>query len=145
MSSFTDAQPSIRPSFGYLLSLAAALVGLVCMSTGLGGALIGRSGGDPIDALNSYTIVTFVGMYGLAFAMRLIFWRSAPAALRRAVRLLLIVVFVAAMPLSVTGLILSISMQATMHHGIAIYFSVIAVACQVGSLIWLFRYRHEGL
>ncbi len=138
--------PQTRPSTGYLASMAAALVGLPCLGTALGGVLIGRSGGDPIDALDNYTTVTFLFMFVLAFAMRLIFWPSAPPALRRAVRALLTAIFALSMPLAVFALVQSLTLpQSAKHSFVAVIFSIFALLCQIGSLTWLLRYRRQGV
>ena len=131
---------------GYLYSMAAALVGLPCIGTGLGGALIGRARGDPIDAMDSYTVAAFLFMFAVAFAMRLIFWPSAPAGMRRTVRLLITAIFAIEIPLALLAFVEAISLpHSTKHGAIAVTFSVFAVLCQVGSVMWLLMYRPQEL
>ena len=135
-----------RPSPGYLLTLALGCVGLPFMGIGLGGALIGRAGGDPIRAMDVDGIVMFLLAFAIGFAMRLIFWPPAPPRLRSIVRLMISAILVLGMALSILGLALAWNLPATLRHASApIYFSTLAVLCQPVAALWLTRYRQEGL
>jgi hypothetical protein len=134
------------PSPGYLYTLGFAVLGFPCIAAGMSGALIARNADDPINALGNYTFATFIFMFLLLFAMRLIFWPLAPAPLRSSVRLLLSGLIALSIPLAVVALWLAFSGTQTVHHYfIPVYFSIIALLCQIGSVLWLIRYRHEGL
>lgn len=103
--------------------------------------MISRAGGDPIDAFDSYTVIAFLFMFALAFAMRLIFLPQASAGLKRTVRILLSASFALSIPLALLGLVMSLSLpQSTKHGFVAIAFSVFALVCQTGSVFWLLRY-----
>lgn len=135
-----------RPSPSYLLTLALGCIGLPSLGIGLGGALIGRHGGDPFSAMDVDGMVMFLLGFGVLFATRLIFWPVAPADLRTAVRTVVSLLFVFCVPLSLLGLVLALGLPETLaHRSLAIYFSVLALLCQPVALTWLLRYRHEGL
>lgn len=135
-----------RQSIGYLMTLASACAGLPFLGLGLGGALIGFTGGDPVDAFDVDGIVMFMLAFAVGFAMRLLFWPPAPALLRSTVRWSMTILFIAACIASLIGLALSIRLPATVvHRAVPIAFSCWALACQPGALVWLVRYRRDGL
>ena len=146
MTARMDAASAIRPSPGYLFTLAIGCVGLPFIGIGLGGALIGRAGGDPIRAMDVDGMVMFILAFAVGFAMRLIFWPPAPPSLRQIVRLLISVVLAAEIPLALLGLALAWQLPpGTRHAVLPLYFSVLAVLCQPVAALWLARYRREGL
>jgi hypothetical protein len=134
------------PGPGYLFTLAMACVGLPFMGIGLGGALIGSAGGDPMDAMNVDGFVLFILGYVVCFAMRLLFWSRTPPGLRRLVRFLICAIVAAEIPLALLGLVLAWRLPPTLHDAdLAIWFSILAVLCQPLSVLWLARYRRDGL
>lgn len=124
---------------GYLLSLGMALVSLPCLGIGLGGLLIQRRAGNPLDAMNGVGFVCFVAAFGVVFAMRLIFWPKAPPALRAAVRgaiTLLLCTLLAASAYAVF-----VAATTSNADGTSFYFVVLAALSQIGTVVWLLRYR----
>ena len=116
------------------------------MGIGLGGALIGQAGGDPVRAFDVDGMVMFLLAFAVGFAIRLVFWPPAPAFLRWAVRNGVSAVFVVGGLAALAGLVLSLRLPAAVPHNvIPVCFSVLAMVCQPGSVIWLTRYRKEGL
>ena len=142
----STAQSKLKPSSGYGFSLCAGAVGLPFMGIGLGGALIGQSGGDPVRAFDVDGMVMFLLAFAIGFAVRLIFWPPAPASLRWFVRSFVSAAFVLGGLAALAGLVFSLQLPAAVPHKIVpVCFSILALLCQPGSLIWLTRYRKEGL
>ncbi len=145
MTISTD-KSSTRPSAWYLFSLAMGCVGLTFMAVGLGGALIGRGGGNPDDAVNVDGFVMFIFSFVIVFSMRLIFWPPVPPSVRTLVRAAITVIIALGVPLALLGLILAWQLPPATHHtDLPIGSSILAVLCQPLALLWLTRYRQEGL
>ncbi len=140
------ASLSVRPSPWYLLTLSLGCAGLTFLGIGLGGALIGQAGGDPVDALSVDGVMMFLVGFAILFASRLIFWPQASASIRGIVRFAIVAIFILGVLGSLAGLVLSWQLPATLKNASApFYFSVLALICQAGSLLWITRYRREGV
>ncbi len=105
-----------QPTSGYGFSLCAGAVGLPFLGIGLGGALIGRAGGDPVRAFDVDGMVMFLLAFAIGFAVRLIFWPPAPPALRSAVRTIVTAIFAVGIPAAIVGLMLSLRLPTSLHH-----------------------------
>ena len=141
-----ESVSAARPSPGYLYALSAACIGLSFMGLGLGGALLGRAGADPIGAFDVDGMVAFLLAFAIIFATRLLFWPHAPSALRSGVRIAVTAIFVLAGLLALTGLVLALSLPPTTPHAsFPVYVSILAVLFQAGAVWWIMRYRNEGL
>ncbi len=135
-----------QPSPAYLYALSAACIGLPFLGLGLGGALIARAGGDPMRALDVDGMVMFLLAFAILFATRLLFWPPAPPALRAAVRAAVSAIFAAGVVAVLIGLALSFQLPpATPHASLPLYFSILAVLFQPGAILWLMRYRQDGI
>lgn len=133
-------------SKAYAITLSLACVGLPFLGIGLGGELIALSGGDPIDALDVDGMVMFILAFAMSFSARLMFWPPVPAKLRAFVRTTISVVFAISFVASVAGVILIWKIPAALNDKeIPIIFSVLALLCQPCTVLWLLRYRTEGL
>lgn len=140
------AESAPRPSPGYLYTLSAACIGLSFIGLGLGGALIGRAGGNPLDAFDVDGMVTFLLAFAVAFATRLLFWPPVPPTLRACVRLVVTAIFVIEIPLTLLGLVLALCLPpATPYPLFPFSFSIITLLFQPGAVWWIMRYRQEGL
>ena len=124
---------------GYLLTLSLALVSLPCLGIGLGGLLIQRRGGHPLDAMNGVGLVCFVAAYAVVFSMRLIFWPKAPPGLRAAVRVAITLVLCVLLVASAYAVF--VAATTSNADGTSFYFVVLAAFSQVATVIWLLRYR----
>lgn len=132
---------SYRPSAGYLLALGGGCLGLTFGSLPIGAVWEMSRGVDPYDAMSGPTTIVFAISYIPLFAVRLIFWpRSSPqlrALTRRLLTGFLIVSFLEAIAAAVFPAVYG----ATSASTIVILFAILAVLCQVGTVVWLVRYR----
>jgi hypothetical protein len=144
--SMSGGTPSVRPSAGYLATLALGCAGLTFLGIGLGGGLIARAGGDSFDALNNDGIVMFLLGFAILFASRLIFWPPAPPVIRQTVRSAIAMIFLLGIIACAISLALAWHLPPWIKHSsMPLYFSVLAAPCQIPAFLWLARYRHEGL
>lgn len=140
------AEAAPRASLGYIYTLGAACIGFALFGFGLGGTLIGRTGGNPLNAFNVDIVVMFILGYAILFATRLLFWPPVPPALRACVRLVVTVIFVLEVPIALVGLVLALNLPpSTPYVTFPISFSIFTVLFQIGTVWWLLRYRREGL
>lgn len=133
-----------KPTFGYLLSLCAGCVGLPLDAISLGAMDQARRGGDPTDAISGVGTAAVIVMFVLAFAMRLIFWPKATPIIRTITRASLVV----GLGASILGAVTAVGWLAVGGGGrggvarfLALWFATPAVLCQVGTVVWLVRYR----
>jgi hypothetical protein len=90
-------------------------------------------------------LMWMMASFAIAFATRLIFWPRAAASLRHGVRVLTSLIFLLGVPASVISLVIALTLPLAKHTSLPVYFSVLALLCQIGSVLWLVRYRQEGL
>ncbi len=140
----TDAErlPRLRASPAYTICLSLALVGLPFLATGLGGEFIAMAGGESAHGLDTFGLAMFFVAGVMSYAVRLLFWPPAPAKLRTFVRAATIVILVANFIASAIGLIYVLMVS---HDAIPVIFCVLAILCQPFTILWLLRYRKEGL
>ena len=137
---------SSPPSPGYLLSIAFACVGFDCLGISIGGGLIARAGGDPMRAMDVDGMVTFVLAYAIIFASRLIFFKGVGQPVRDAVRNVITITFCAEIVATVFSIWLAVfGPPSTYALSLPVWFTTVAVLCQIGTLVWLLGYRAEGL
>ena len=147
MRKTVEQERGLRPiSPGYLGSLAAAMLGLVFACIGVGAISEARLGHDQDLALDEYGVPAFLFAGAIGFTFRLIFWRRIPPVWQGRVRTLMTLI----VGLEVTGVIAVVAWffraappQASGLGGTAGSTILLAALGQVGSVIWLVRYRHE--
>lgn len=127
---------------GYLFSLVMALVSLPCLGIGLGGLLIQRAGGNPLDAMNGVGFICFAAAFVVLFAMRLIFWPKAPPGLRVAVRTAITLLLCALLTVSIYAVFVAATTPNA--DGTSFYFVVLAAVSQIATIFWLVQYRNVG-
>ena len=136
----------IKASPGYLYSLAAGCVGITFLSWGFFGALLSRHGEDPLRAMDVDGVIAFLLSFAIAFAMRLIFWPAASPGVRQAVRFVITLIFALSVLASVISMVLARTLPATAKSAwFPLWFSTLALFCQIGSVLWIARYRREGV
>ena len=143
---FTNPQ-SRTPSAGYQISAAAALLGTMFLFVALYGTWLQSRGGDPIDAMAWPGQLAFATMFLLLFTLRLIFWSRSPPALQSALRTAFTAFFGATVILSAVAVVFAFIVTARGGpHAEPVFigcFTTFAALCQIGSVIWLLRYRQE--
>jgi hypothetical protein len=103
---------------------------------------------DPLRALGLPSDIAFTSVFLVIFSCRLIFWPRSPLPLKNFVRAALTCLVAILLVLGPTALVLAIAVvhsRGPMSGG-AIFvgaFSTFAVLCQIGSVIWLVKYRRE--
>ena len=132
---------SYRPSAGYLLALLGGCLGLTFGSLPIGAVWEVSRGVDPYDALSGPTTVVFAVAYIPAFALRLIFWPRSSPQLRAFTRRLLTGFLIVSFLEAIAAVVLPAVYGATSASIIVIPSAIIAVLCQIGTVIWLVRYR----
>ncbi len=143
---FTGTQ-SRSPSAGYGWSVLPAITGVFFLFMSLYGSWLQSQGRSPIDAMDWVGDVAFAAIFVLLFAMRLIFWSRSPPALQGAMRLAFTALFGATVVLSAVAVVYALLV--TSHGGphaepvFIACFTALAALCQIGSGIWLLRYRSE--
>ena len=142
----TDTQ-SRTPSAGYGWSVLPAIAGVFFLFVSLYGSWLQSQGHSPVDAMNWPGDVAFAAIFVLLFAMRLIFWSRSPPALQAAVRTAFTALFGLTVILSAVAVVYALFVT---HHGgphaeplFITCFTALAALCQIGSVIWLMRYRRE--
>ena len=143
---FTDPQ-SRNPSAGYGWSVLPAITGVFFLFVALYATWLQSQGHSPIDAMNWPGDVAFAGIFVLLFTLRLIFWSRSPPALQSALRTAFTALFGATVVLSAVAVVFAFVV--TSHGGLhaepvfIACFTALAALCQIGSVIWLLRYRQE--
>ena len=143
---FTDTQ-SRTPSAGYGWCMLFALPGTFFLFLALYGTYLQSIGRSPIDTMNWIGDVAFAGVFVLLFAMRLIFWSRSPPSLQAAVRTAFTALFGLTVLLSAVAVVYALLVtRRGGPHAQPVFigcFTALAVLCQIGSVIWLLRYRRE--
>ena len=140
MTNAFSRSPNLRPvSVGYLITLALAMTGMVFVAIGLGGSLEARAGHDPLDAINVAGLPTFFFMWFLMYLFRLIFWKKVPERRQAQVRGFV----TAVLSLEVLCASLAIVLLTSTGGVTAIAFTILGALCQIATVTWLVRYRHE--
>ena len=132
---------SYRPSAGYLLALLGGCLGLTFGSLPIGAVWEVSRGVDPYDALSGPTTIVFATSYIPLFALRLIFWPRSSQRLRMFTRRLLTGFLIVSFLEAIAAVVLPVVYGATSASTIVVLFAILAVLCQVGTVIWLVRYR----
>ena len=139
-----DAYPAEslrRMSRGYGVSLAFGVVSITFLGFCLSGLYFLRHGGDPMNALGAPGLTCFVSGFALLFVHRLILWKRTSPRLRNLVRDGFRCLFALLLLLSALAVLLVILQPAA--PGFIIFFTVAAVLCQIGTVLWLFRYAGD--
>ena len=143
---FTNAQ-SRTPSTGYSISIIFALAGVFFLFVAMLGTYLESNGRDPIDAFDLPGQIAFACMFLLLFAARLIFWSRSPPRLQSLVRAAITALFCLTVVLTVVTVVWAVFVMARGGpHAQPVLigaFTTFAALCQVGSVIWLLRYRQE--
>ncbi len=142
MVAMTSRNPSRVPTTGYSLSLIVALVGLTFTVVSLFGVVYAWNGRDPVDAYGLPGEIAFACSFGMLFLTRLIFSDKRSPDLQGVVRTIISIVLATEVfaALATTVLVFAGSHMAS---SFLYYFVVIALLCQIGSVLWLVRYRSE--
>ncbi len=124
-----------------------ALLGAFFLFLSLYGSYQQSIGHSPIDAMNWVGDVAFAGIFVLLFTLRLIFWSRSPPALQSALRLAFTVFFGLTVVLSAVAVVYAFVVTGRGGpHAEPVFiacFTALAALCQIGSVIWLLRYRQE--
>lgn len=130
-----------RPSMGYYLTLAAALVGLVALAIAIEGTRRANAGGDGLGALSGAGVPALVVAWAVAFYARLAFSNTVSPANRvrvhRSLRIFMLAEVVAA--IAGSGFVLASPAAPAELRGIL----VVADLLQVGTLLWVWRFSRE--
>lgn len=132
-----------RPSAGYLLSVGLASLGFTFAACVVGGTWNADHGLDAISVLNGVGAVAFAFSYSPLFVLRLIFWDRSSALSRKVSRLFISSFIMFSIILSVVAVLMVLSTHQLHGASAALIFTftVLAAFCQIGSTIWLIRYR----
>lgn len=141
MSRLDHGLSSRRPSIGYYLALAAALVGLVCLVIAADGARRAAQGGDGLDALSGAGVPGIVVAWALAFYARLAFSDKLSAARQLLVHGSLRIVLAAELlgAAAVTWFVLTTPAAAGDLRGIL----AVGDLLQVGTAAWILHFYKE--
>lgn len=141
------------PSSWYVFHLNIMVLGMVFLTTGLGGEIRIRMGLAGSDALNheGLWMLIFCGLMGYWF--RLIFWGRVPQRYKNMVRAALSAFLATGLPLAAVTMFLAAAQgdiqlpDDPVYHRLApvlvTVFTIIGALCQISTVIWLLRYRKE--
>ncbi|WP_186457559.1 hypothetical protein [Nitrospirillum amazonense] len=138
-----------KPSPGYYASLGFALVGIVFGATAVGGSLDIRAQEDAFNAINGVGLPALIFVWFLLYAFRLIFWGRIPRHYQNLTRTVLSLIMCGEVLLTAYALFLvSTQPRGDIVGGesssiIILWFTILATLCQIGTIIWLVRYRKE--
>lgn len=123
---------------GYYLSMASALVGLVCLAIAIEGFRRASIGGDGLSALSGAGVPGIVVAWALAFYARLAFSQklshATQALVQASLRIVMFIEIVAAGAAS--WIVLRSNIAGADLRGILL----IADVLQIGTALWVFRY-----
>lgn len=142
MAMMTNKAASRIPTTGYSLSLIVALVGFTFTVVSLFSILYARNGRDPLDAYGLPGEIAFACSFGLLFLTRLIFSDKRSPDLQGVVRTIVSIVLM----IEVAAALVAAALMFTGANAVSsflYYFIVIALLCQISSVLWLVRYRAE--
>jgi hypothetical protein len=137
---------SVEPSGPYQISLAGGVLGLPFLAMSLGGVFNALHGANPVDAAGWPGTPAFIGMFAVVFTARLIFWDRTPPNVKALVRLLITALMGLEVLLAALAVVLTVTDWSAFgpHYGFFIgWFTFFAALCQIGSVIWLLKYRRE--
>ncbi len=139
---------SRTPSSGYVVSLVSAVAGLFFITLTLVGAVLARAGRDSVAATGWPGQTAFAGSFLILFASRLVFWNRSPPALQQFVRSALTILLCGALGLAAVALVLASGVVAgerspRVHPVFLIGVAGLAALCQVGTIVWLLKFRRE--
>ncbi len=123
----------------YLITFAVGVLTLPFLGIGLGGVLLARAGHDPFDSINYIGTPCLAVAFGLAYAMRLIFWRRSSSSLAASVRKALTIVMGFFVFATASAIVVCFIPGTT--PGWAVYFIVLATLSQSATITWLVKYR----
>ena len=136
-----SALPERRPTIGYYLSMAAALVGLVCLAIAVEGFRRASAGGDGMSALSGAGVPGLVVAWALAFYARLAFSQkvsqATQAMVHTSLRIVMFIEIIAAGAAS--WIVLGSNIADADLRGILLVADVL----QIGTALWVFRYFRE--
>ncbi|MDZ5645721.1 hypothetical protein [Nitrospirillum sp. BR 11828] len=138
-----------RPSPGYLLNLSLASAGLAGLSVSLGGSLAIIKHADAIAVYGDVTPYVFVFALSIGYLYRLIFYSRVQPAIQNLVRCFLTAIFsieLIGFCAALAAFYLQWSTFPPPDVGDRILvttFTVFTVVCQIGTVLWLLRYRKE--
>ncbi|MBB6253244.1 hypothetical protein [Nitrospirillum iridis] len=138
-----------KPTPGYYASLGFALAGMVFVATSLAGSLQIRAHADAFSIINPVGLPVMLFVWFLLYAFRLIFWGRVPAQSQNLIRTLLTLVLCAEVIAAVIALLLAMTQPDGDPVGgqgreiMVIFFTVFGGLCQIGTVVWLLRYRKE--
>lgn len=137
MGALSERQPTI----GYYLSMAAALVGFVCIAIAVVGTRRTLSGGDGLSALSGAGVPGLIVAWALAFYARLAFSQKLSGAnqalVHASLRILMVFQIIAASAASwfvLRSTVASADLRAIL---------IVADVLQVGTILWVLRYSRE--
>jgi hypothetical protein len=130
-----------RPSVGYYLCLAAAMVGLVAVAIAIEATRRAAAGGDGQSALSGAGVPALILAWVIGYYARLAFWPRVSPAGQAAVAASLRVFMVAEIASAIVGSWWVFSQPAAkgMTRGIMIVGDLL----QIGSLLWIARFSKE--
>ena len=125
---------------GFLLSYGVAVVGIPFLAIGLGATADAHRGLSPEQAVDGVGFVAFAFMWVMVFGVRLMFWNRLAAPTQALVRVVVALVLAAELCAGVAAVWITPWRDAALP-GIAAWFSALGIACQIGTVAWLVRYR----
>lgn len=130
-----------RQSVGYLVTLAAAMVGIVCLAVAIQGTRRVLHNSDGLGAFNQAGVPALICALGLNFYARLAFSNKVSAASQARVRLSLQIVFALVIITAIVGswFVLTTGAASADLRGIL----VVGDLLQIGTLLWVWRYSRE--
>ena len=91
-------------------------------------------------------VIFFLLAFCVGFSIRLLFWPSAAGGIRTFVRLLITSIFTLEILAAVLAFLLAWQLPfATRNIFLPRIFSVFGIICQSATILWLIRYRKEGV
>ena len=131
----------MRPTTAYYITLAAALVGLVCLAVAIQGTRRVLQGADGLGAFNQAGVPTLIVAWGVAYYARLAFASRRSPETRARVVTSLRVLFWLEIAIAVAGSwFVGTSRVAS---GDLIGILIVGDLLQIGTLVWLMRYSHQ--
>jgi hypothetical protein len=131
-----------RPTMGYYLTLAAAMVGMVSLAVAIQGTRRVLHGEDGLGAFNQAGVPALIVAWGLAYFARLAFASHGTSARRVAVVNVLRVVMAVEVAVAAVGSWFVLTSGAA--SGDLIGILVLGDVMQIGTLLWLLRYAREA-
>jgi hypothetical protein len=139
-----EARPDAiqRPTMGYYLTLAAAMVGIVCLAVAIQGTRRILHGEDGLGAFNQAGVPALIVAWGLAYFARLAFASRGTAARRVAVVNVLRVLMALELVVAAVGSWFVVTSGAA--SGDLIGILLLGDVMQIGTLLWMLRYARDA-